>query len=374
MKSKRARTMNQGTKTLSRLPIRVMTVVSLVAVASASGEAPDSPARPAGPPELGAVEWRRGFDEALEKSKTTHTPMLVLFQEVPGCGTCVNYGEQVLSHPLIVEAAESLFIPVAVYNNIPGPDEQTLKSFNEKAWNNPVVRIVSPDRADLAPKVAGNYTVAGLAKAMVHALRNANLDIPSYLELLSLEATAQTRGLERATFAMHCFWEGEAAFGKVDGVVRTMPGFIGKSEVVEVWFDPHVVNFEALLGRARKAKCATRVFARSKEQLETAKDVVGKDALRTDDPIRPDKEPKYYLSKSPMRFVPMTHLQACRANAAVGKRKPALQFLSPRQTRLLSLIEKHPQAGWLDATGREDLAAAWNDAEAIARKLRGKAS
>ncbi|MCZ6816368.1 MAG: VPGUxxT family thioredoxin-like (seleno)protein, type 2 [Planctomycetota bacterium] len=366
--------MNQTLKPGLRWPLRVLALVALTATATAAanGEAPGKPASTTPPPELGDVKWARGFDNALAHATSAKRPLLVLFQEVPGCGTCINYGQQVLSHPLIVEAAESLFLPVAVYNNIPGPDEKTLKSFKEKAWNNPVVRIISPDCADLAPKVAGNYTVAGLAKAMVHALRNFDRDIPPYLELLSLETTARARGVERATFAMHCFWEGEGALGRIPGVVGTLPGFLDKMEVVEVEFDPRVVDYRTLVRRARSVQCASRVFTRSDDQQKTAAEMVGRLAVRSDDAIRPDKEPKYYLSKSPMRFVPMTGLQACRVNAAVGAKGDARSFLSPRQVQLLALIQEYPKAGWSDATGRKDLVAAWTRAAAIAQKLRHK--
>lgn len=366
--------MNQGKNAIARLPLCVLTLVSLAAIATASDQAPDKPAYLSRPSELGDVNWLRDFDEAVQKSKTTCTPLLILFQEVPGCSTCVNYGEQVLSYPLIVEAAESLFIPVAVFNNIPGPDEKTLKSFKEKAWNNPVVRIVSPDRADLVPKVAGNYTVAGLAGAMVAALTKENRQAPKYLRLLSEEATARARGVERATFAMHCFWEGEGALGGIDGVVGTMPGFLDKLEVVEVEFDPEVVDYDMLVKKAQSAECAARVFTRSDGQHKTATKLVGRSAVRHDGRVRPDKQPKYYLSKSPLCHVPMTGIQACRVNAAVGSKSDARIYLSPRQSQLLSVIEKHPDAGWPDATGRDDLAAAWREAAAVAAKVRKQAS
>ena len=47
---------------------------------------------------------------------------MLLFQEVPGCSTCRNYGHNVLSHPLMVEAIESLFVPLAIFNNKEGKE------------------------------------------------------------------------------------------------------------------------------------------------------------------------------------------------------------------------------------------------------------
>ncbi len=89
------------------------------------------------PEELGAVHWLRSFKTAQAESKRQQKPILVLFQEVPGCATCTRYGNQVLRHPLLVDAIESLFVPVAIYNNTPGDDAETLHSFGEPAWNNP---------------------------------------------------------------------------------------------------------------------------------------------------------------------------------------------------------------------------------------------
>ncbi|MCA9256836.1 MAG: thioredoxin family protein, partial [Phycisphaerales bacterium] len=120
--------------------IVTLAVVALTGIAALSIQAEDGGAKSATPQELGTISWRRGFDAAAAESKRSGRPLLILFQEVPGCGTCRSYGDRVLSHPLIRDAAESLFVPVAVYNNIPGDDENTLKSFKEPAWNNPVVR------------------------------------------------------------------------------------------------------------------------------------------------------------------------------------------------------------------------------------------
>ena len=120
----------------------------------------------AGAPELGVIDWGRDLNTALAESERSGRPALVLFDEVPGCETCISYGRDVLSHPLIVEAAESLFVPVAVFNNIDGADREILLSFGEPTWNNPDVRIIDHDRNPLADRLADDYTVGGLARAM----------------------------------------------------------------------------------------------------------------------------------------------------------------------------------------------------------------
>ena len=322
------------------------------------------------PQELGSIDWVRGFGTAVKKAKTENKPLLVLFQEVPGCHTCVDYGDQVLSHPLIMDAASSLFVPVAIYNNIKGDDERTLKSFKEPAWNNPVVRILTADRRPLTKRVAEDYTVGGLASAMVEALKNDHRQVPPYLRLLVEESTARTRGLSRATFAMHCFWEGEGALGTVPGVISTMPGFLQKEEIVEVQFDPGEIEYAALVRKAQALDCATRVYARSDAQRASAQRIVGSSVVRTDAAIRPDKTPKYYLAQTVYRHVPMTGLQASRVNAAIGKKQNPDRFLSPGQAALLQVIKQHAGAGWPVAIGAKNLPKAWRAAQAVARSLR----
>jgi len=322
------------------------------------------------PRELGRIAWIRGFDAGIYKSRAKHKPILVLFQEVPGCQTCVDYGQQVLSHPLIVDAVQTLFVPVAIYNNLKGSDKKTLADFKEPAWNNPVVRIMTADRRPLAPRVAENYTVAGLASAMVEALQKFGRDVPAYLRLLDEELSSRKGGLARATFAMHCFWEGEGALGGVSGVVSTVPGFLRKEEVVEIEFDPKTISYAALVRKAKSLDCASRVYARTKEQQAVARGLVGSSAVRTDQPIRPDKTPKYYLSNTAYRYVPMTGLQAARINAALGRKADPGAYLSPSQLALFRVVQQHPSAAWPNAIGAKDLPEAWRAAQAVARSLR----
>ena len=79
--------------------------------------------------ELGKVSWYRDFDQAIALSQKKNKPIFVLFQEVPGCLTCRNYGKGVLSHQVIVDAIEQNFIPLAIYNNKGGKDRTVLNRY-----------------------------------------------------------------------------------------------------------------------------------------------------------------------------------------------------------------------------------------------------
>ena len=163
------------------------------------------------PIELGRVHWGRDVDAGFARARDTGRPVLLLFQEIPGCATCVGFGRGPLSHPLLVDAMETEFVAVAVYNNRPGTDAAALQRFREPAWNNPVVRFFAPNGNELLERRDGIWDAAGIAERMIDALRQAARPVPGYLAVAAQEV-AQSRA-ERATFGMHCFWQGEAALG-----------------------------------------------------------------------------------------------------------------------------------------------------------------
>lgn len=159
---------------------------------------------------------------------------------------------------------------------------------------------------------------------------------------------------------------GEAEFGLVEGVLSTRAAWLEKHEVVEVEFDPEVVKYADLLKHAREHDCATVVYTRSDDQQKEAEAAVGKKALRSDKAVTPDKEPKYYVGKTHLKFVPMTEMQAMRVCGYLGKqRKDWNTLLSPSQLKLLEAVKAKPDAGWKDAIGKP-LLEAWQAAQATA--------
>ena len=299
------------------------------------------------PVELGAVDWSRDFDAALEASASSGKPVLVLFDEVPGCHTCVSYGTDVLTNPLLVEAAETLFHPVAVYNNVEGRDREILESFAEPTWNNPVVRVVNAQRKDIVPRVNGEYSTRGITDAMIDALERTGRDVPGYLRVLNEEANSRVMHTHHATFAMHCFWEGQAQLASLDGVIATEVGWLDGKEVVDVTFDPDRIKYTELLAKAKSMRCASTVFARTDRQFSFAKQEVGRSAVRSDEEARRvPKDDLYRMMNSAYRHVPMTPLQAQKVNAALGTGGDPASVLSPRQNELRRAIAANPNAAW----------------------------
>lgn len=297
---------------------------------------------PDNPEELGAVCWLRSLDSALVTATATQKPVLILFQEVPGCSNCTRFGNSTLTHPLIVEAMEDLFVPLCIYNNNKGEDAKVLKKYGEPAWNNPVVRIVDQKGADLTARMPDFRSQSDIINGMCTALKALGKTPPAYLSLLQEELGARERGLDTATFSMYCFWSGEGTLGQVPGVIETEPGFQNGKEVVKVVFDPMQTS-EAQLS-----------------ELATGK---GMETCSSNKGFRLDKEPKYYLSNSRWKTVPMTTLQSCRANSLVGQGQSPESVLSPRQVALFQKHSAEKSGKYPSAIGNRDLAGAWQRAE-----------
>ena len=261
------------------------------------------------PIELGKVHWLRNLEEAKARSRSECKPILILFQEVPGCATCRNYGNDVLSQPLIVEAIETSFIPLAIFNNKGGHDGEVLKMYNEPSWNNPVVRIVDEKGNDVSPRLSGNYSAAGLTNMMAGALIKTQGKSPVYLQLLADELNARQSGTETVIYSMHCFWTGEALFGNVNGVIATTAGWQNGKEVVKVEYNPSIISSAQLDKISQQISCK----------------------VSSGDQFRNDATPKYYLSNSRYRNIPLTELQKCRVNSALAEGLDPEVYMSPRQ-------------------------------------------
>lgn len=311
------------------------------------------------PIELGRVSWLRSLEEARQTARKSSKPILILFQEIPGCQTCRSYGSDVLSHPLVVEAISDYFVPLAIHNNKPGEDKRVLDLFGEPSWNNPVIRIVDADLKAVTERISGNYTKHGLMSRINAALIKSGKRVPAWMEILEEEFGADARGTEKAYIGMYCFWSGEKHYGRIEGVISTRAGFMGGSEVVEVEYRPDRISLEQLLRRGMESGNADRLFVGDIHQ----KSPVGTIETRRQGPFREDPELKYYLYKSNYRFLPMTRLQAARVNAALGEGRPPESYLSPGQCILMDRIRSGPSRFKKNLIGK-DFANAWSEFEA----------
>lgn len=242
----------------------------------------------------------------------------------------------------MVEAIEELFIPVLVYNNKPD-DEAILKSFEEPAWNNPVVRFLNSDGSDVIPRQDEVWETPAVAGRMCKALQTAGQGVPQWLKSLDSPSTESTMP---ATFAMHCYWVGEAKLGALNGVIATRSAWVGEKEVVHLVYDPQTIDYETLVESALNMECASTVYAHNDEQNRKALSIVDEkivEAITDDGQIRDAKssDQKYSLANSNHRFLPLTETQAVKVNAILASENQSglSDWISPRQQTLPKRIE-----------------------------------
>ncbi len=274
------------------------------------------------PAELGKVKWLRNYNEALEQSKKQNLPVFILFQEVPGCSNCTTFGQEILSHPLLVEAIETCFVPLCIYNNKGGEDAKILEKYNEPAWNNPVIRIVDSKGQDLVARQPDFRYKEKTINTMISALIKSKNDTPGYLQVLADEWNAKS---DEAYLSMFCFWTGEREIAGIDGVIGTEAGFMHGHEVVKVVFDKTRTNLDKIATQASKVQCADQIYGT----------VVQGKINNAPGKYRRDLEDKYSLYKSKYKCIPMTSYQKTLVNRALGTKQHPEKYLSPRQLIVL---------------------------------------
>jgi hypothetical protein len=196
------------------------------------------------PEEVGKVTWGRDYEAALASAKTTGKPIFLLFQEVPGCAGCKQFGRDVLSDDVVVKLIQENFVPLLIHNNKPGADADVLARFNEPAWNYQVVRFLDANGNDLIPRKDRVWTAPELKQRIDQVLKK------------------NAARIQRVAIAQPCFWSGEAKIGAIDGVMRTEAGYLDGREVTLVDFDPGQISLENLTSKAKAAKVATGVYTK----------------------------------------------------------------------------------------------------------------
>jgi hypothetical protein len=124
-------------------------------------------------------------------------------------------------------------------------------------------------------------------------------------------------------------------------VVFTQAAWQEGNEVVEVRYRPEHISFEELLSAAEAKSCTTLVYTTTDEQLRVARARIGDKAKPR--PAAPERSKEsdqlYYLRLSPLRYLPLTPIQARQINAALGHEQDPSPWLSPRTAALAEEIE-----------------------------------
>lgn len=272
------------------------------------------------PEEVGDVAWGRNYEKVLLEAKETGKPIFLLFQEVPGCAGCKQFGNDVLSDPSVVAAIEDNFVPLLIHNNKGGEDGRIRKLFGEPAWNFQVVRFLDSEGTDIIPRKDRVWTTPAIM-ARINAV------------LAKTNATNQTSSHKGATarvvFCQFCFWTGEQMIGSLSAVLRTEAGFIGGREVTLVTYDPSRISIESLISKAIAEGVATDLY------LDEPKQFPGSKKLANYRPA-PKHDQKKQIQSTPFERLALSPEQVTKVNAfARTNPQKALQYLTPEQIEKL---------------------------------------
>ena len=288
--------------------------------------------------ELGKVSWLRDYRTALGQSKLIKKPVIFFFQEIPGCSTCVHFGRDVLSHPLMVEFIENEFIPLAIFNNIPGHDSEILALYNELSWNNPVAHFVDDLGRDIIPKLANSYHPLSMYNKLNEVLNRLRKPIPKYAILLGHDLKMKYANLKTTIYGTPCFWSGETSLALNPAVKYTEAGWVGNTEVVKAYFDDSQVSLEELNN-----------FAIKEDFLP----------IDSHENYKIDKSPQYYLSKSSFCYLPLSKAQRTQINVAITYKKQPTEYLSPKQVVMYQDILEKIGNNDKNTTYKEDIENSW---------------
>lgn len=328
------------------------------------------------PIEIGTVDWLRDYDEARRVAAESGKPILLMFQEVPGCDGCQQFGRTALSHPLVVDTIETNYVPCCIYNNVEGgEDERVREAFGEPAWNFQVFRLLDARGEDILPRTDILRTTNMLCEWLAYTFDARDLELPEPLDLIRHETyeADHPQRIELATFAMHCYWVGEQRLGAIDGVLRTRAGWIGEREVVEVEFNNQTVSYAELLAKAAEIECLDRIYAHDRDQERLAKRE-HRDRLevlsRAARPVEATEQ-WYHLRRHPLGHLPLTRVQCTKLNARATYADGAPDvpvfgaalddLVTARQranlARLEAVLAEHPDAfdGWYPPTRTDGL-------------------
>jgi hypothetical protein len=249
-----------------------------------------------------------------------------------------------LTHPLIVEAVESLFVTVTsdIDLEVPGaPMCAMLEILDEKGT--PVLPHIGGDLL-----LIRNLVV--VVQLLVESLTKCSIEVPKYLQLLLEEESGRLevlpsgkrRKLDRiAIFGVCNSHVSEAKLANAAGVLDIQAGLYKGRQVLQVTYASRVTSFDSLSRYALSKNFATSIYYQSQDEFVVARSVCDQlqrsyhiiEKMEDSSLINNIVDGRSGVRKTALRYVPMTSLQKVHANKLVheGKFNEASHLLSPRQ-------------------------------------------
>ena len=327
---------------------------------------------------LGRVRWIEDFDKALVMSREHALPLLVFAQEKDSSEEAAKREDTVLRHPLIVEMVEILFVPVAVRADS-SERRVFLERLGEVTGDETVIMIRDSREEDLVPRLSWDGSAGTLLETVISAYRRTEKPVPRYVKILHGEHSSHEKH-ESAMFPVHCFWAGEVELGPEEGVLHTLPGRTEDGEAIEVVFDASVTSYGQLLEKTRAFGLSESAYWKNARQRDTAERVFGEENVKKAGRFNTDTRPKYYLSRTNYKYVPMTDRQAILVNSDLFFENDPARHLSGRQLQIFEYIDENSNRSWKKLVNRkserhahEDIIEKWAMVtERIEKRSRGE--
>jgi hypothetical protein len=330
-------------------------------------------------PELGYLQFpfqdipsAHDYAVTLEKNNnhTNKSMLFVLHTELPGDE---DVGTDVLSHPLLVEAIQTLCIPVLCMvqpGTLQTPLVRRTKSGRRCTASITILNARTleslieeeeetneddddDDHQDKNALYGDNLTRKSVIHAIIKALQRLGNPVPNYLNVLYQGEV--TNGVPSRTFVLGIPqdqpWQGEVEFATVPGVVAVKNAMVRENSVCVVTYDPCRVSYSALsrIALSQPGLCDSIYYQNNEEriaiQIEVSRlSLPGGTIVRL--PLAVDclesrrdnvNTNKQALRDTPMRYVPLTEMQSCLANRLIhfGRFNEAMHILSPFQGMIL---------------------------------------
>eukprot|EP00522_Entomoneis_paludosa_P004269 CAMPEP_0172468200 /NCGR_PEP_ID=MMETSP1065-20121228/60854_1 /TAXON_ID=265537 /ORGANISM="Amphiprora paludosa, Strain CCMP125" /LENGTH=674 /DNA_ID=CAMNT_0013225553 /DNA_START=206 /DNA_END=2230 /DNA_ORIENTATION=+ len=323
--------------------------------------------------ELGYMHFDcKNMVEAQHTALQNGQPLLAIETRIPGD---VDAGRDIFSHPLIVEACQTLVTPVV---RVVPEEQEDIEQFLKSNNNHPIcerapsgklcrtkVAFMDPKSGEFlrGPMYGDGLTVATFLSAMCDVLREFKAVVPKYLSLLcdqemgKVELPNPFYSKNRAPrprdytayFCMEDSAMGEVDFAALEGVFATRAAFIQGRRALEISYDSRKIAYCSLVRQALKLDYVTEggiLYYKTNDERRSAQVEIARAEVEglnitleeyKECKVKPDYDPKHALRKTALRFVPLSDIQATRANRLVhlGKFNEAMHLLSPQQGVIL---------------------------------------
>lgn len=341
-----------------------------------------------------------GVDKAsviLKASKKSDLPILCVVTSAECSNKAKNdarmmFANNVLTHPLMIEAIEDLFVSVSFQWDLCKVGDKHSICFqklllNAKGGNKSIAEAY--DSGSIYPLIAvldsqgsiiktlfgkkceinenstssttsklptTTLSVGQVSNAMIESFlsfhRHIINPVPRYLKHLAREEHARDNyTTAKAFIGMLDSWTGEAEFAQCVGVIGSKAAWFSERELVVIIYDLKVVTYSEIVRFAiGRGRATTIYYTNNMEYEEATKQVVLSrstnnakkvELLRLTGSLGGSiriESANYYLTKSKFRLVPLTDYQRCRINFALSQdnEDEAVSLLSPRQLEILN--------------------------------------